>query len=274
MKVLSEVGYVESVLFGKKVDRQYKTLDAIVKNKNNPKIFSYFGINFKNGKIYSVKTYFHVFEDLKEDALLFIPKLDDYLKCQKYYKSLSFKAMFNVGIAFTMKFYQKDNSIGRGFYFMSDQVETLVNDMKNPISIPQELIKECKAIGINYEYKKGKKLFKKYYYYNSESYKEHIEENFGITMDSQNYLFEYSESRNAKKVNIYSLDSELNNEHYKHFSKDENEIIKHIKQKYNLKIFEFGTYLNQNIKSVYFFEDNSEGFSDLFRTILKWRNEN
>lgn len=233
--------------------------DELTSRNPNSHYFNSFGINFKEGKIVSVKFYAHVFGDLtKQEVLNFLPTYDDYFQFLKYKKKESEKFwVSNMGVAMELKFKRGQESPDTGFFYNLENSPNCYNQIGFPQSLPKEFQNRCIAIGINFEYEKKQTLFKRYYYFNQPTEINYFAKRFAMDLKEVN-IVEYAESINNSKINVIFEGSNFSKIQratnvFKIFTSNEEVLIKYLLKKFGLDSAAYGIYENKSTHAVYFF---------------------
>lgn len=263
-KYKEEIVKIESFLRDEQVQLFNSKYEEFLNQSNLQKKFTYWGINFENKKVASVKFYVHLYNIPSQDEVLqFIPTLEDFNRHIGHYDQNIHIRINNAGIAFELKYKLEEAEPHTGFFFM-------VNDESDnyfPSVLPEELKKICSCKGINYEYLNTKKIFKRYFYFNNAECGNFFNKEFHLD-DLNNFdTIEYAESKDLSKINIYGTGNYLSN-----FAPRERKIIQYFNQKYNLKNLGYGMYFNKDIRSIYFF-DTASGNNNEFDTLNKMMHE-
>jgi hypothetical protein len=225
---------------------------------NNELPFTYFGINFKNDKVDSVKFYAHFLGDMTSEEILgFIPTARDFLKflpLRNDEKSISGR---NAGIALEIKFLRSENEPHYGFFYHLKNNKESFDAVGFPAGLPQELKSDCLGVGINFEYRKNDTLRKQYYYFNKPENKAFFEKKFDVNLLQEVRLIEYAESDSFAKINAYGRNvMEIHSKAHT-FSETERQIISCLNNRYGLINLGYGFYENKDVKSIYFFDGES-----------------
>jgi hypothetical protein len=224
--------------------------------------FTSLGINFKDGKIESVKLYAHVLEDLsKEEIERFLPISDDYFKHLFYKRKGTDLNNHNVGTILEIKFKMGFNTPSYGFFYILQDVKEGFEKVGQPRFLPQEIIDNCINVGVNYEYHVDSKLqkYKTYYYFNASGDKKYFEDRIGKNLPGN--FVEYAEGEGFSKINSYSGIVTDFWEKDQIFNLNERKIIKKLVKRHNLKIIGSGTYEDNSIRAVYFRQAISQNAS-------------
>lgn len=234
----------------------YSDYKDLVRKKLNNKYFTYWGINFKDNKVHSIKFYAHVLDDIFEDEILkFIPSKADFNKFLSLKAKNQAISVNDVGTVLELKFIIGNKLPRHGFFYMIDKGNEIKNRIGFPKSLPEELIKKCISVAVNFEYEGEKSLFKKYFYFYSKDSRDYFQKRFEAPISKESRLIEYSESDSFSKINIFGSSKFRADKMVKTFSKKEKKIIKYFNKKFGLINFEYGFYDNKEIKSIYFFDE-------------------
>ncbi len=269
-EIKNEISYIESILSDRYLIDFYEKYINLIKNKKSETFFNYWGINFTDDGVNSLKFYLHIFDELdKNDIVNFIPSTKEFEEFISLKKSNSFKDKMNVGIALTIKFKMNTNKPTFGFYFLLNDIKASIDKIGFAKNLPQHFKEDCIAIGINFEYDNDKTTFKKYYYFDKREIMDFFEKKFNLKNHGGDYIIEYSESNDFEKLNLYRLSNEIDEENLYQFSSKEKRIIQYLKEKFNVRTPEYGSYLNENIKSIYFFNPKTNELNvDSLKSIL------
>lgn len=216
---------------------------------------NYFGINFLNDNIDSIKFYAHITEYNLTNSNLsdyFLSPADynsfiiAHKKCYKFEKT-------NLGTVIELKFKKNENKSVKGIFYNIDH-NLLIAD-KNSL-LPDDVMKRKVAEGLNFEYGENP-IKKKYYYFLDEYVKQYFSEIMEKPFFINANLIEYAETSSFSKV-IATFGSKAKSVRIENklFSERENSLIDFLCEKYNLMNRAYGFYINNNIKSVYFFDTN------------------
>jgi len=266
----SEISLIESYFEDDRLLNFNSRYNDLLSKKSCKTPFTYWGINFKDEKIHSIKFYAHVLDEVsKEEMKNFIPTTKDY--CQ----FLSIKSegtnfnLKNLGTALELKFIISRNISRTGFFFMVNNLGKF--ELNNTIDFPKQIAERCVAKGINFEYEGNKSFRKNYYYFNSSDCRHFFEKIFSISIPNQIDIIEYSQFDLYSKINFFGSQMHRADEATDYFTKNEKKIIKYFNKKYKLFNFEFGIYDHKNIKSVYFFDKKGDDFPKVntFKRLLK-----
>jgi len=217
---------------------------------------NYFGINFLNNNIDSVKFYAHITEDNLTPSnlsnyFLSASEYESFLisrkKCYKFEKT-------NLGTVIELKFKKNENKSVKGIFYNIDN-NLSISDKKN--SLPIDVMNKKVAEGVNFEYGENP-IKKKYYYFLDEHVKKYFSEVMKKPFLINANLIEYAETSSFSKV-IATFGSKAKSVRIENklFSEIENSLIDFLCEKYNLMTRAYGFYINSDIKSVYFFDNNS-----------------
>lgn len=267
-----EIDLVCKFLKNKHLIKFINNYNTIISAKNG-QYFSSIGLNFKKGKLDSVKLYVHVLENLTiDEVLLLLPAADDYFKHINFKKKGTYLDNHHVGSVFEIKFRVGINDPSFGFFYILDNIQEGLEEFGYPLNLAKQLMSNCVNVGINYEYTIDSKLekYKKYYYFNSAEDKRYFEIRTERSLPGE--FIEYAEGDGFSKVNSFSSISNDFLEKNDIFNEQESQIIKKLIKKYDLKIIGAGfyedfsknaVYLRQNIFQNYSSNDLSVQFSDV-----------
>lgn len=220
----------------------------------------YFGLNYLNEEIISVKFYAHVFKHLsKEDVSNFLPCVEDYLNYLPFLlKDIDSSGMKNkslqLGIALELKFKKGHDIPTKGFFFNLQNNKTSINLIGFPIDLPPNFQDNVFALGINFEYDEAKTLVKKYYYFKEQIHLEYFAERFKNPDILHAKFVEYAISETTTKINVIMNDlSSFKGLSPSFFSPNQQKINSFLKKKYKCdNSIVFGMYENLPIKASYF----------------------
>lgn len=229
--------------------------NQLVSSSIADKHFSYFGINFNEGKVHSVKFYAHLLSDLSDSEILrFLPTADDYNKYRHLKNNETAISSRSAGAALELKYIIDDKEAHSGFFYHLLHTEESMNVLGFPSALPAEMKSECLGIGVNFEYRKEKKLFKKYYYFRKPEVKIFMSNKFKVNLPEEVKLMEYAESDSFAKLNTYGNKLLRADEKVNSFTTTERNIISYLNDKYQLINLGYGIYENLPLKSIYFFD--------------------
>jgi hypothetical protein len=273
--VKSEINKIEDCFKNDYLSNFILKYENLLLSKNSNQYFTTLGINFKNGKVDSIKFYAHIFEDINDDELKqFIPHANDY---NKYLYLKSKDTAFtkkNVGTILELKFKSSSDNPTSGFFYMLQNTADTFKTLGFPENMPEKLKKECGSMGINFEYSKETELFKRYYYFSKESVKLYFEKKLGFPLLGN--FMEYGVGNGISKLNNYAGDFPNFWDKDKNFGPNQHYIIRYLVEKYSLSIIGSGAYLNQNTKAIYFKDASPKtvelsnmlsNYSNIFRRI-------
>ncbi|MCF8460602.1 MAG: hypothetical protein K9G46_07755 [Flavobacteriales bacterium] len=236
------------------VVEMFETYNLLHKQQKGLPYFTYFGLNFKEDSVVSIKVYFHWFSQLdKEELEKFLPFSDHILEYYPYHAQSDFCNPNYTGCAFEVKFKDGQDEV-IGFYLRLKACEETFKALGRPKSLPDWMeIKLNPAI--NFEYSNEEVLLKKYYYFDEPETNKYFADRFELPFLNKAHLIEFAESDSFCKINtmygndLFDLATEVNR-----FGKNENELIQKLNDKYGLINAVYGFYERQDIKSVYFFD--------------------
>lgn len=219
---------------------------------NDPQSFTYVGINFKSEQLHSIKFYAHTFTSVSElQAQDFIPHTKDFSKYNKCFTNSNQLSLRNAGIAFELKYKIESKMPVLGFFSHVDNLQILSKQQ----SLAAIDLSKAASGGINYEYTGSETLIKNYYYFSDKNSSQQLRKLFNVPHLPPSGLYEYSFANNLAKLNVYGWNTVTDDVIQQHFSANEQEVIHYLNQKYGFHNPGIGVYLNQPIKSVYFFAD-------------------
>jgi hypothetical protein len=250
---LEQILKIESYFKKEKLLTFLKNYENIIsKNKSNQN-FTYFGVNFMNGKVDSVKFYAHVFEQMSiPEIKQFVPTSDDYTEfLDLRNKGLNVNKN-SAGVALELKYKADSEEPRYGFFYHLNNVEESYDRIGFPEELSQHMKNNCAGLGINFEYHESLLTFKKYYYFKDSTSKTELESKFGIRLLKNATLLEYAKSGSMAKMNAYKSELPELLKRGSIFTKDERSIISYFNNKYKLVNLGCGVYQDKKIKSIYF----------------------
>lgn len=252
---------IESIFTSKSVKKLY----SLHKNLVNPAYpeMNYFGINFSNGKVSSVKFYFAFFHRLDiADIAKFLPVTSDFLKYYSLWDESATRNIEHTGCTFELKI-KPGKEPTYGFHFRLKPIEESYNVIGYPKLVPFNMLEVNTRPGINFEYCGNETVIKKYYYFNSPQHKEYFANRFNLPHVKNIHLLEYTESAHFSKANFWRFDyTDENRNRPTMFHETDLEIINLFRKKYNLINVSEGYYENEDTVATYFFNTlNNEGFT-------------
>lgn len=212
----------------------------------------YFGVNFDEQGLYSVKFYFHIFPVLrKDDVELFLPVSKDYLHYIEHYDGIN-----NQGCAFEIKFQKGKEHPTIGFHYRLTADSKSFQLVGKPKFIDQIDLQH--GPGINYEYTGEEVYVKRYFYFTGVAFKQYFSERFDLPLLTETNLIEFSESDIMSKINIwFGVDNAHLIEEANLFTSAEKQCTNKIVDRYNVEMKACGLYENKKMKAVYFFRNLS-----------------
>jgi|GEM_PF-6110077 len=220
--------------------------------------FSYFGLNFKEEEVVSIKVYFHWFSRLNRDELeKFLPFSDHILAYYPYYAQSNECDPSHTGCAFEVKFKANQDEVV-GFYLRLKASDETFEMLGRPESLPDWIHLKMNP-AINFEYSSKEVLLKKYYYFDEPETNRYFAKRFELPFVNRAHLVEFAESDSFCKINtmfgndMFDVANEVNR-----FGKKENELIQKLNEKFGLVNSVYGFYEGQDMKAVYFFDKDSE----------------
>ena len=266
---------IEKCLQNKLLNDIYLKYNQITKQNKSFPYLNYFGINYDNKGVYSVKFYFHLFNKLNEEQVaLFLPTTEHYFQYEHLRNYSEIATPQVTGCAFEVKFYKHSSNPVLGFHYKLKPKRESFDLIGNPTNLPETLIDYSYSPAINYEYHKDKTLRKKYFYFFNPSPKQYFSKRFNIPKLTLSSFIEYAESENISKINaifnkksIEKLDFEFKT----------NKKILAICEKYQLYVKFLGFYESHPIKAYYFYprnqvmptSHNNELYQNVFELLLK-----
>lgn len=271
----SVIDIIEECIKSEEFERFVLNYEHLLKIKHNENYFSYWGLNFNDGNVVSVKFYAHFLGEMSANEVSeFIPSTKDFEKYIQFKSKGTQVSMNNSGIALELKFDLIPGKTRTGFFFHIDNTHF---QLPFTDKLPEYLEKKCVAKGVNYEYDDNSKLFKRYYYFNFNDVKDFFEEKLQTSLLNEANILEFSESDNISKVNIYGSGIVDIPSKVFDFSDNERSIVQYFNEKFDFVNMGYGLYLNSGIKSVYFFDSeakiNTENNSSSVKTLRKLLNE-
>lgn len=220
--------------------------------------FNYFGVNFDERGVVSVKFYFHVFRYIEpNEAALFLPTLDDFEKYYHLYQESKGQTLDSSGCAFELKFLRDGDEPVKGFHFRLLPNAESYKLIGLPKRIPLTDFQNWLRPGINYEYRGKEVLRKTYYYFTQEEHKAYFAKRFGLEFLIKAALIEYSESQGFCKINTwYGTDlsmAKVGNI----LSEDQILEVDRLCNKYGFNVKAYGYYEGLSVKAVYFMVNGS-----------------
>ncbi len=258
--VENEIRKIESLFKHERLAQFYANYEKLIANKPHTRNYSYWGVNFKNEEVFSLKFYAHLFDEMTREELMdFIPTTEDFEEYVQLKQSGSELNVNNVGIALELKLEIGSSEIRNGFFYMLKNIPEATKVIGFPDRLPAYLKDKCKSVAVNFEYEGSQKLFKKYYYFKPDDCKGVFEEKFNTKLAEETSLIEYSESETFSKINIFSPGVMDGNKKGNNFTSQEVEIITFFNNKYGFINLEYGMYDNHEKKSIYFFSPSADG---------------
>lgn len=241
----------------------------IIKNHNNFKGISYWGLNFKKGKAYTVKYYIHVLSFIDYNNLMkFIPTLNDFNQYKELWNFNEKFGLDNFGLVLELKFNLMTDSVSTGFFFLTKKTEQSVKKIGVPRQLEKSITNDCISIGVNFEYEENGNVKQKAYYYfrPSDSIQKTFDRLFNSELNLNVDLIEYAESEFQSKVNFYFHHKLKEFNFRSNFSEHELNIIDYFNNKYRTIVGGHGIYKDEDIKSIYFFDKIAD--SNLLNRIM------
>lgn len=256
----NEIRKIEDLFKHEKLAEFYSNYEKLISNRSNSRNYTYWGVNFKDEKVFSIKFYAHLFDEMTTEELLdFIPTTKDFEKFVHLKQTGSELNVNNVGIALELKLIIGSSETRHGFYYMLKNTPEAIGKVGFPERLPLKLKEKCKSMAVNFEYEGSQKLFKKYYYFKPEDCESFFEEKFNTQLMNGTNLIEYSESETFSKINIFGTNITSEKVKCPCFTSAEMEIINYFNDKYGFINLEYGMYDNDEKKSIYFFSPSLDG---------------
>jgi hypothetical protein len=255
------IDYINKCFKSDALKQIYQNYNMVWAENNSYPYFNYFGINFNSTGISSVKFYFHIFNKLtKEQVELFLPKTSDFFKYYHLHEHSENCSSDHSGVAFELKFKDDKLTPTYGFHFRLKPVKESYDILGYPKSLPFDVTNLQTRPGVNFEYTNDNLLKKRYYYLEESSQKSFLAKKYGFNFLNDAAFVEHVESEQFSKFNVwgdYVFDhiSKLSL-----FSKNEDQIIAALCNRYGLKKNGFGYYNAKNIRSVYLFDSLIDKF--------------
>lgn len=253
-----ELDKVEACFKSKELSDFLSKYERVIAIHNHANPFTYFGINFKDNQVDCVKFYAHALADLSaEEMLEFIPTSSDYMKYHHLKNDEKKISGRNAGVALELKFKMTEKEPHSGFFYHVRNTTESLDELGFPAHLPSELKSDCVGLGVNFEYTNNKPLRKQYYYFNKPENKVFFEKKFGLSLLEEVRLIEYAESDSFAKINAYGHQLFEIQDKAPTFTTKEKSVIAFFNKKYRLINLGYGFYENKTIKSVYFFDGES-----------------
>lgn len=221
------------------------------RGKKDTRFIDYFGVNYDDEKITSVKLYFSFFDEIPYDAL-------DYIGIDKSVLSLIEQCWspvekyeyFHQGLTLALKCYVKDEDIQINpyFHFRSEKLPFI-----SPKHIQLTSVDKQNPFGICVEQHSGKVELKNYYYLSD---KKSIASIWPIFSENNSFLdkislIEYTEGEKTNKINTIFSNSGVTMKYLLGQLKI-NEFNLFLYEKHQLYFFAPGLRQNSEIKALYF----------------------
>lgn len=214
--------------------------------------FNYMGVNFDDQGVRSVKFYFHVFRRITtEEAMLFLPAVDDFNEYYAHYEESLSQNLNHSGCAFEVKFVRGQENPAQGFHFRFSPNAESYKILGMPARLPFTDFENWLGPGINFEYYGDQVLRKTYFYFIDSFHKAYFSEKYELPFLSEAELIEYSEASDFSKINSWYGRSEQQAKVANILSKEENEAIEQLCEKYQMRPKAYGFYEGLKVKAVY-----------------------
>lgn len=245
---------INQYLFHPVVVETYQKYKSINKGEGYPEL-CYFGINFNKDGIYSFKFYFAFFRKLTlKEIQLFLPTTEDFEKYYHLWEESKEKTLEHSGCTFEVKF-KHDLTPIFGFHYRLKPIKEAYDLIGYPTHLPFDVLSLGTRPGINFEYKNGQALEKKYYYLHTDEQRKYIADRFNIPFAIKAHLMEYTESDEFSKVNVWRFDlTKENLERPNAFNPRQQKYIDFLKETYNLINISDGYYEQSDIRASYYFD--------------------
>lgn len=168
---------------------------------------NYFGLNFLNGKISSVKFYFSIYRRINAgDVEAFLPTADDFMKYYHLWESSKVRTGSHTGCAFSVKF-KGDEEPEVGFHYRLIENSESFRLVGQPKTLPFSIDELGTRPGINYEYgPRGRVIRRRYYYLERQVHKDYVAQRFCWPFASSCRLCELTEFGDRAKVIFWTPD--------------------------------------------------------------------
>lgn len=256
MELKCDILELEKYFSHPKVLETYLNYKKLV-SSDSPEL-NYFGINFDQNGIVSVKFYFAFFKKLeKSDVEKFIPDTHDFYRYYHLWDEVKNRSLEHTGCTFEVKFKGDLNPV-LGFHYRLKPCPESYNLIGYPEQVPFDVLNLNTRPGINYEYGEKGILRKKYYYFQQPEHLKFISEKFKKPFAEKIALAEYTEADQFCKVNLWRFDySKENMNRPSYFSNLGSKIISQLFEKYGLKNVSDGFYEHDKIIATYFFNTDN-----------------
>jgi hypothetical protein len=213
-------------------------------------LITYLGINYTKNYISSLKFYFVTTKKINlqliEKDFPFINEIEDVYSNYVENNKLSIE---NLGISFGLKI-NSDGNISYSYYQQIENYENVIESIKFP----------AEEISIRNNYyvleKKDNKIYKKQYLIVTKNENKHYLSslfNLKNIYSSQIKSIEFCEFNSEKKINFYPINKSVLENYLHHISNEVNDLVRFMKEEYNLYPNFPGIYLDTDLKSIYFF---------------------
>jgi hypothetical protein len=244
-------GIIESVIV-------QNELNFVLNQYVKKPFINYFGVNYNDDNLVSVKLYFSFFQYPSDEMFerFNVSNEDLVLIRENWMPSESYDYMHQ-GLTFGLKCYLKDGEIKVNKYF---HFRSPIKKQVKPNFIKITDVEPDNHPGFCVEYNFTNKERKNYYYYSTKANLEVLLSEFGLAKEeaSKISLIEYTESNIEKKINIiYNKAEDILN--YLKNSKNQNivQFNKYLFDKYGLYFFGPGLRYKSSTKAIYYVTKNS-----------------
>lgn len=232
---------------------QEKVKLMLSQGKKDPLFINYFGVNYNQNNIISIKLYFSFFKLPSRKFLKMFSFSDsDCDMIEELWVPSSKYEYMHQGLTLGLKCYLKDNDllINNYFHFRSPKIQK-----SNPKFLNLSHEDYNNNQGVCVEFHGVKRELKQYYYITSEYNKRELLQKLEMPLSDVEKinLIEYTESDLESKVNlIYDKSDDID----EYFNQLNNHHIialnKYFFEKYNLYFYCPGIRMNSNIKAIYY----------------------
>lgn len=168
---------------------------------------NYVGLNFRDGKIASLKFYFTTYKGVGPgDVGHFLPCTDDFMRYYHLWDPARVRSAEHTGCAFSVKFKgHKEPEVG--FHYRLRPIAEAYRLIGEPETLPFAGLELASRPGINYEYAPdGRVSRRRYYYLEKQAHKDYIARRFGKPFASHSRLCELTEFEGGSKVILWTPD--------------------------------------------------------------------
>lgn len=168
---------------------------------------NYMGLNFRDGKISSLKFYFTTYKRVAlADVECFLPRADDFMRYYHLWDPARVRSAEHTGCAFTVKF-KGIKEPERGFHYRLRDTAEAYQLIGEPQTLPFSGLSLSSRPGINYEYASGRSAIRRrYYYLEQQAHKEYVARAFDKPFAAQSRLCEVTEFEGGRKVILWTPD--------------------------------------------------------------------